>query len=89
MWDIYVSLNNKIEDRFLIEITKKTTFEILCDRIKISLEERYDHLKGLRGLKVNELKLKDKDKNKVSNNDLNSINKSRAESLIKNEFDPV
>lgn len=57
MWDIYVSLKNKEEDRFLIEITKKTTYEILCERIKVSLEERYEHLKGLRGLKVNELKL--------------------------------
>lgn len=60
MWDIYVSLNNKVEDRFLIEITKKTTYEILCDRIKVSLEERYDHLKGLHGLTVKELKLKEK-----------------------------
>lgn len=86
MWDIYVSLNNKIEDRFLIEITKKTTLEILCDRIKVSLEERYEHLKGLRGLKVNELKLHQKEKGSLrgaSTRDESSGKISRAESLNK------
>ena len=52
-----MSLKNKTEDRFLIEITKKTTYKILCERIKVSLEERYDHLKGLRGLRVMEIKV--------------------------------
>jgi hypothetical protein len=52
-----VSLKNREEDRFLIEVTKKTTYKILSDRITSALEERYDHLKALKGLRVKELKL--------------------------------
>jgi len=53
-----VSLKNREEDRFLIEVTKKTTYKILNDRITSALEERYEHLKALKGLRVKELKLK-------------------------------
>jgi len=42
----------------LIEVTKKTTYKILNDRITSALEERYEHLKALKGLRVKELKLK-------------------------------
>ena len=52
-----MSLKNREEDRFLIEVTKKTTYKILSDRITSALEERYDHLKALKGLRVKELKL--------------------------------
>ena len=41
----------------MIEVTKKTTYKILSDRITLALEERYDHLKALKGLRVKELKL--------------------------------
>ena len=57
LWDIYVSLKSRPEDRFLIEITKKTTYKILSELINLALEERYDHLKGLKGLRVTELKI--------------------------------
>ena len=57
LWDIYVSLKSRPEDRFIIEITQKTTYKKLSELIKTALEERYEHLKGLKGLRVTEINL--------------------------------
>tara|TARA_B110000285_G_C14691768_1_gene409394 strand:+ start:192 stop:422 length:231 start_codon:yes stop_codon:yes gene_type:complete len=49
----------------LIEVTKKTTYKVLSDRITSALEERYDHLKALKGLRVKELKLQNNSKEQI------------------------
>jgi hypothetical protein len=61
-----VSLKNREEDRFLIEVTKKTTYKVLSDRITSALEEKYEHLKALKGLRVKELKLNNQKEAKVA-----------------------
>lgn len=56
IFDIYMSLKNKPEERLLIEIMQHENFDSLYQRIKESLEIRYDYLKGLKGLRVIEMK---------------------------------
>ena len=61
-----MSLKNREEDRFLIEVTKKTTYKVLSDRITSALEEKYEHLKALKGLRVKELKLNNQKEAKIA-----------------------
>lgn len=56
MFDIYISLESMPQDRLLIEITQQQDFETLFMRIQESLEMKYEQFKGLKGLKVKEMK---------------------------------
>ena len=56
LFDVYVSLETMPQDRLLIEITQQQDFETLYIRIKESLEMKYEQFKGLKGLKVKEMK---------------------------------
>lgn len=55
MFDVYVSLKTMPQDRFHIQVTQKQDFNALFDRIRESLELKYEQLKGLKGLRVKEI----------------------------------
>ena len=44
------------QDRLLIEITERQDFHTLVQKIEESLVMTYDHFKGLRGIRVKEMK---------------------------------
>ena len=52
IFDIYMSLKTNPKERLLIEIMQHENFTSLYSRIKESLEIKYDYLKGLKGLRV-------------------------------------
>jgi hypothetical protein len=56
MFDVYVSLNTMPQDRLLIEITQQQDFNSLFSRIRESLEMKYENFKGLKGIRVKEMK---------------------------------
>jgi len=57
LFDVFISLKTIPEDRLLIEVTKKLTHSALFNVAKQALESKYDFLKGLSGLRVNEIKM--------------------------------
>jgi hypothetical protein len=56
MFDVYVSLNTMPQDRLLIEITQQQDFNNLFSRIRESLEMKYEIFKGLKGIRVKQMK---------------------------------
>lgn len=56
VFDVYVSLSTMPQDRLLIEITERQDFHNLVQKIEESLVMTYDHFKGLRGIRVKEMK---------------------------------
>ena len=56
MFDVYVSLNTMPQDRLLIEITQQQDFKNLFSRIRESLEMKYEIFKGLKGIRVKQMK---------------------------------
>lgn len=57
LFDIYVSFKDYPDERLLVEISKKLTYAALYNNVKQALESKYDHLKGLTGLRVTEIKM--------------------------------
>lgn len=56
LFDVFFSLYNKPNERLLIQVTKKQDFKQFLSKINESLELRYDNFKGLKGLRVKELR---------------------------------
>jgi len=57
LFDVFVSVSDLKHDRLLIEVTEKQDSMTFQDRIKESLELRYDYLNGLNGLRLKNIRV--------------------------------
>ena len=58
LFDIFVSLESKEDEKMIIEIYKRKDLSQLLQDIREALEIKYEELKGLQGLKVKEMTFK-------------------------------
>ena len=58
LFDIFVSLESKDDEKMIIEIYKRKDYNSLLQDIREALELKYEELKGLQGLKVKDMILK-------------------------------
>ena len=59
LFEVNISLYSKTEDRFHLTVTKKMDFQQFFSQIKDAFELKYDYFKGLKGLRVKNLKVKE------------------------------
>lgn len=57
-FEVTVSLYSRPNDRFFFQITKKQDFQRFFSQIKDAFELKYDYFKGLKGLRVKNLRVK-------------------------------
>ena len=57
-FDITVSLYSAPKDRFMFQITQKMNFQLFFAQIKDAFELKYDYFKGLKGLRVKNMRVK-------------------------------
>ena len=56
LFDVFVSLSDMVTERMLVEITQKQSFQMFSATIEEALQLRYEHLKGLKGLRVRDMR---------------------------------
>lgn len=90
-FDVTVSLYSKPNDRFIFQITKKQDFQRFFSQIKDAFEIKYDHFKGLKGLRVKNLRFKPKVQNEqkedlfLSSKNMNASIASNAVEITKKQ----
>ena len=55
LFDVYVSLKDMKDEQLMIEIYSKQTLADLHSNIRQLLESKYEHLNGLKGLRISEI----------------------------------
>jgi hypothetical protein len=73
LFDVYVSLISMPDERLLIEITQKQSMAGFFRHVREALETKYNHLNGLKGLRIKEMKFSTSSKKEQHKDEVSGI----------------